>query len=127
MNKVILFAVVLIFIILMDFIFLTLIMKKFYDTQLSSFGRTLRLGSGLIAWALIALGAVVLVLPFAKSYQSAAMYGAIFGLVLYGVYDFSNYAILKDYKLAMTLVDWAWGTFLCTLTSIFAYFCSIRF
>jgi uncharacterized membrane protein len=127
MNKIILFFTVLIFIITMDFIFLNLIMKGFYNTQLASFPRTLRLWSGLIAWALIALGAVVLVMPFAKNYPSAAMYGAIFGLVLYGVYDFSNYAILKDYKLAMTLVDWAWGTFLCALTSIFAFFCSTRF
>jgi uncharacterized membrane protein len=127
MNKIILFFAVFLFIILMDFIFLNLIMKGFYDSQLSSFGRTLRLWSGLIAWALIALGAVVLVLPFAKDFPSAALYGAIFGLVLYGVYDFSNFAILKDYRLAMVLVDWAWGTFLCTLTSIFAYFCSIKF
>ncbi len=122
MNKIILFFLVLIFIIAMDFIFLNLLMKGFYDKQLSSFPRTLRLWSGLIAWALIALGAVIFVIPFAKNYPSAAMYGAIFGLVLYGVYDFSNYAILKNYTLAMTLVDWAWGTFLCTLTSIFAFF-----
>ncbi|MBN2459913.1 DUF2177 family protein [Candidatus Woesearchaeota archaeon] len=122
MNKILLFAIVLVFILILDFIFLGLIMKKFYDAQLSSFGRTLRLGSGLIAWSLIALGAVVLVLPFAKGYQTAALYGALYGLILYGVYDFSNFAILKDYTLAMTLVDWAWGTFLCTMTSIFAYF-----
>ena len=122
MNKIILFFAVLMFIIAMDFIFLNLIMKGFYNNQLASFPRTLRLWSGLIAWALIALGAVIFVIPFAKNYPSAAMYGAIFGLVLYGVYDFSNYAILKNYTLAMTLVDWAWGTFLCTLTSIFAFF-----
>jgi uncharacterized membrane protein len=122
MNKIFLFLLVLAFILAIDFIFLNLIMKGFYDKQLSSFPRTLRLWSGLIAWALIALGLVALVLPFAKTYSTAAMYGAIFGLVLYGVYDFTNYAILKDYKLALTLVDWAWGTFLCTLASIFAFF-----
>jgi uncharacterized membrane protein len=122
MNKIILFFLVLIFIIAMDFIFLNLLMKGFYDKQLSSFPRTLRLWSGLMAWTLIALGAVVLVLPRAQVLPSAVLYGALFGLVLYGVYDFSNYAILKNYTLAMTLVDWAWGTFLCTLTSVFAFF-----
>jgi uncharacterized membrane protein len=106
----------------MDFIFLNLLMKGFYDSQLSSFTRTLRLWSGLIAWALIALGTVVFVVPRAQALPSAVLYGAIFGLVLYGLYDFTNYAILKDYTLAMTLVDLAWGTFLCTLTSVFAFF-----
>jgi uncharacterized membrane protein len=122
MNKILLFFAVLVFIIAMDFIFLNFIMKGFYDKQLSSFPRTLRLWSGLIAWSLIALGAVVLVVPRAQALPSAVLYGAMFGLVLYGVYDFSNYAILKNYTLAMTLVDWAWGTFLCTLTSVFAFF-----
>ena len=110
------------FIIAMDFIFLNLIMKGFYDKQLSPFPRTLRLWSGLVAWALIALGMVVLVIPFAKDIQSAILYGAIFGFVLYGVYDFTNFAILKNYSLALTLVDLCWGTFLCTLASIFAFF-----
>jgi uncharacterized membrane protein len=121
MNKILLFFAVLVFIIVMDFIFLNLIMKGFYNTQLASFARTLRLWSGLIAWALIALGTVVLVVPRVQALPSALLYGALFGLVLYGVYDFSNYAILKNYTLTMTLVDWAWGTFLCTLTSVFAF------
>jgi uncharacterized membrane protein len=121
MNKIILFLIVLAFILAIDFIFLNLVMKGFYDKQLSSFPRTLRLWSGLMAWALIALGVVVLVVPRVENLPSAALYGAIFGLVLYGVYDFSNYAILKNYTLAMTLVDLCWGTFLCTLTSIFSF------
>lgn len=125
MNKITLFFAVLVFIIAMDFIFLNLIMKGFYDKQLASFPRTLRLWSGLIAWALIALGAVVLVVPRVQALPSAVLYGALFGLVLYGVYDFSNYAILKNYTLAMTLVDWAWGTFLCTLTSVFVFFIKV--
>ncbi|HJX05248.1 MAG TPA: DUF2177 family protein [Candidatus Nanoarchaeia archaeon] len=122
MNKVLLFFIVLAFILAVDFLFLTIIMKKFYDTQLKPFSRILRLWAGLIAWALIALGTVILVVPFADKLSTAAVYGAIFGLVLYGVYDFTNFAILKDYKLAITLVDCAWGTFLCTLASVFAFF-----
>jgi len=122
MNKYILFSLVLLFILAVDFVFLTILMKGFYDSQLKAFSRTVRLWSGLAAWALIALGIVVLVIPNTKSYPSAAIYGAIFGLVLYGVYDFSNYAILKDYTIAMTAVDLVWGIFLCTLSSMFAFF-----
>lgn len=122
MNKYILFVVVFLFILAVDFVFLSILMKGFYDSQLKPFSRTLRLWSGMAAWALIALGIVVLVMPNAKSYPSAAIYGAIFGLVLYGVYDFSNYAILKEYTIAMTIVDLAWGTTLCTLSSLFAFF-----
>ena len=36
--------------------------------------------------------------------------GALFGLVVYGVYDFTNYATLRHWPFALTLVDVAWGT-----------------
>jgi uncharacterized membrane protein len=124
MNKILLFFVVFIFILAVDMVFLNFVSKGFYDSQLKDFPRTLRLWSGLAAWLLIALGAVVFILPLAKSYPSAAMYGALFGLVVYGVYDFTNFAIFKNYTLALTLVDLGWGMTLYAVSSVFAFFIS---
>lgn len=39
--------------------------------------------------------------------------GALLGLVIYGVYDLTNYATLTDYPLSYAAADIAWGTFLC--------------
>jgi uncharacterized membrane protein len=34
----------------------------------------------------------------------------LFGLVVYGVYDFTNYSTLRQWPLMLTLADTAWGT-----------------
>lgn len=43
--------------------------------------------------------------------------GALFGLIVYGVFDATNLAIFKDYSWSVGLTDTLWGTFLCGLTS----------
>jgi uncharacterized membrane protein len=40
-------------------------------------------------------------------------WGAVYGLVLYGVYDMSNMAVLEKWTVRMTLADMAWGCLLC--------------
>ena len=39
----------------------------------------------------------------------AAGYGALFGWILFGVYDFTNYSTLKNYPLIFAVVDTLWG------------------
>lgn len=67
-----------------------------------------------IVYILFAFGVVLFIFPLAggSAYQAAA-YGAGLGLIIYGVYDFTLLAIMKDWPLKMAFVDWAWGTFLC--------------
>ena len=40
----------------------------------------------------------------------AAAYGAALGLVIYGVYDFTNFSTLRQWPLLLTFADVAWGT-----------------
>jgi uncharacterized membrane protein len=40
----------------------------------------------------------------------SADYGALFGLVVYGVYDFTNYSTLRQWPFVLTLADLARGT-----------------
>jgi uncharacterized membrane protein len=48
-------------------------------------------------------------MPRAATVSLAAVYGGLFGLVVYGVYDFTNYSTLRQWPFALTLVDVAWG------------------
>jgi uncharacterized membrane protein len=43
----------------------------------------------------------------------------LFGLVIYGVYETTNYAILKKWKWETVLMDTTWGGTLFTLTTYF--------
>jgi uncharacterized membrane protein len=48
-------------------------------------------------------------------------FGALYGLVVYGTYDLTNYSLVKDWPLTITLVDMAWGTFACATVSTWMY------
>jgi uncharacterized membrane protein len=115
------FLVTLIIFLGIDFVWLGLIAKNFYDQQLSAFSRTLNWPAAILTYLLIALGLVLFVLPQVKNNGFQAIYwGAIFGLIVYGVYDLVNLATLADWTLKMTLVDVFWGMFVCGATAYLA-------
>jgi uncharacterized membrane protein len=45
----------------------------------------------------------------------------LFGLITYATYDLTNLATLKDWPLALTVVDLIWGTILASSVSVGTY------
>jgi uncharacterized membrane protein len=45
----------------------------------------------------------------------------LFGIVIYGVYEFTNYAILKRWKWEVVVMDTIWGGILMALTTWVVY------
>ena len=110
----------------LDFTWIGYVMSDFYKTELHSLLKLKADGNldptpwaaGLI-YVLIPLGVVAFVLPRAsQGLWSRLGWGFLFGVVLYGVYDFTNYSLLKEWPLRVALVDIAWGGTLCALTSV---------
>lgn len=57
-----------------------------------------------------------------KSVVFALRHGALFGCVVYGIFNATNYAIFRDYNVHMALLDTLWGTtvyFLVTLVGVY--------
>ncbi|MCE9607068.1 MAG: DUF2177 family protein [Planctomycetia bacterium] len=105
---------------LLDLVWLGLIMKDFYARELGDLARRQagglapRWGAALVVYLLIPTGLVIFASPASDAtWPSAVGRAALFGLVLYGVYDLTNLAILEKWTLRMTLADIAWGTTLC--------------
>lgn len=63
----------------------------------------------------------------AGSWVTAAIYGALFGLMCYGTYDMTNLATLKNWSSTIAVVDMAWGTFLTASAAVTAYLAASRF
>jgi uncharacterized membrane protein len=112
-----------------DLTWLGVLMANFYKTELGSLAR--RSGEALapVWWAaflvyvLIPLGLVLFVLPRVtpESLPGAALgWGFLYGIILYGVYDLTNYSLIDHWPWRMTLVDMAWGGFICAVTSFIA-------
>ena len=100
-----------------DMLWIGFIMRKTYQSYLGPLMRTtngalqVNWSAGIAVWALIVLGAIIFALPraYAASYAITFAWGALYGLVLYGVYDLTNYALLANWPLAMTFIDICWG------------------
>ena len=45
----------------------------------------------------------------------------LLGLVIYGTYETTNYALLKNWKLKTVMIDTLWGGFLFYFTTYFTY------
>lgn len=120
------FLAVLIVIPIIDYIWLGQIMAGFYTDQLREIARISDgkinpvIWSGFVVYILLALGIVFFALPrvgVEDPIWMAFLWGAFLGLVVYGVYDFTNYAILEKYPLAVVFVDFAWGGFVSGLAA----------
>jgi uncharacterized membrane protein len=108
-------------ILLLDFIWLGFVVKDFNLRQLSEIGRIsegkfqIQIWSAVLAYLLMAVSITLFSVPraaVAGTGVEAFLWGAGLGLVVYGIYDMTNLAILKNYPLAFALADLAWGTFL---------------
>lgn len=124
MYKPFLFLAVFTFLILMDYLFLGILAKDFFDQELRPFARAFRLPAALAVWALLALGLLIFVLPLSVSGRWAMIYGALFGFIVYGVFDLTNFAVFRDYSLMMVMADVAWGSALCCMANSLLYYLS---
>ena len=99
----------------LDGVWLGLLMKTFYRDQLAPIVRLANGGiapnwpAALVVYALLGTGIALFVIPRAPTVPLAAVYGALFGLVVYGVYDFTNYSVLRQWPLLLAVADVSWG------------------
>ena len=117
------FGIALVALVALDALWLGLVMKAFYKQQLAPLAR---MADGNLApiwpaaamvYLFLAAGVTLLVLGRARSPLDALALGALLGLVIYGVYDFTNYATLREWPLPLVIVDVMWGTVLCAATA----------
>ena len=55
------------------------------------------------------------------SWKDAVVLGGLFGFFTYATYDLTNMATIKDWPLAIVVVDVLWGACLCTLVAYLSF------
>lgn len=119
--------------VILDGLWLGVVMASFYQRQFQGIGRFGSDGSFAPIWAaalpvyvLLGAGVALFALPRAASLAGAAAWGALLGLVVYGVYDLTNYSTLAGWPLVVTVADMLWGTFACAAVTAALFALSSR-
>lgn len=117
------------FTLVLDYLWLAKLMQGFYLKELGPYARVRGTAIMPVYWAaglvylLIPLGVILFALPRVDPENmvvSSLGWGALFGLVMYGVYDLTNMSTLENWPVRMVWVDICWGCFLCGVTTLFA-------
>ena len=108
-----------------DMVWLGLVAKDFYRSQIGALLKPdVNWTAAIIFYLLFIAGLVVFVISPAIEKGSCAhalLFGALFGLVCYATYDLTNLAVAKDWPLLVTIVDLAWGAVLAASVSGVTY------
>ena len=98
-----------------DFIYLNII-KDLFNNQIKLVQGTkpaLNILGGILCYILLILGLNYFILNKNKSIFDAFLLGCI----IYGVYETTNYALLKNWQITTVIIDTLWGGILFALTT----------
>ena len=105
----------------LDYIWLGIFASNLYKKELGGFLRLSGDAMEPIVWAALLVyvaipaGIVLFALPRVSPDSligSSLLWGALYGLVVYTIYDMTNYSLLRDWPLRVSLIDICWGVFL---------------
>ena len=61
-----------------------------------------------LCYIVIIIGVYMFVVKKTTSVKEGMIYGFVYGLILYAVFDFTNLAIFKDFSLRTAVIDILW-------------------
>lgn len=109
-----------------DMVWLGMVARTFYRDQIGFLmAPSVNWLAAFLFYLLFIVGILVfVVLPGLKSgsTRDTLLKAALFGLITYATYDLTNLATVKDWPVAITIIDMIWGTFLASATTAASFF-----
>lgn len=125
MGNIKMFFVALIVFLVIDLFWLGVVAKNLYAKHLGDLmTKQVNWVAAFIFYAIFIIGLVFFVLTPALEKQQvsyALIVGAFYGLITYATYDLTNLATLKNWPIAITIIDLIWGVTLSMTTSGVSY------
>jgi steroid 5-alpha reductase family enzyme/uncharacterized membrane protein len=118
---------------ILDGIWLGYLLQDFYIKETKHIALIVGNSWQPVMWAVvgvyfcIALGIFIFAIKRSTSSIESFFYGSIFGLIGYGIYEFTNIALLKDWPIDMALIDIIWGPILCGTSAFLTKFIMDKF
>jgi uncharacterized membrane protein len=107
----------------LDAIWLTLMGPSYRDVMGDMLAANVRLAPAVAFYVLDMLGLMIFVARPGTRHGAAwvVAHGALFGLFTYATYDLTNYSVLKNWNLTLTIEDIVWGMVISTIVSLVAW------
>ena len=126
MKFLIAYLVAAIVFLVIDYLWLGILMKDYFQSQLSHLmAEEVNLSIAALFYLFYAAGIVFLCINPALDdggWSKALINGAVLGFLAYGAYDVTNAATLRDWPMMMSVIDVTWGTALTAVSSVAGYF-----
>lgn len=105
---------------LLDFLWLGVLSSNFYAQQFGSLLGETNWFAVIVLYPIL-IGGVVYFAAYPaalkRSATTATLQGALFGFIVYATYDLTNLAVVRDWPVVASIVDIAWGTFICAVVA----------
>jgi uncharacterized membrane protein len=104
---------------ILDAIMLSLVMKPLFTAHIGPLmAEPIRLAPAALFYAAYVAGLLYLVsLPALREGAPLLLPAAVIGAMAYGTYEFTSYAIMRDWHWTMVVTDTAWGTVLTAVSA----------
>ncbi len=119
MNRyVVLYLATLFVMVPIDFLFLGIVAKGFFTSQVGDMLGEIRLAPAILFYLLYVVGIMMFVSASATATrQSALLYGAMFGFFCYATFELTSLSLLKHWTWPVVLLDVAWGSFVTAVSA----------
>ena len=122
-NEIKIFFIILVSVLLLDGIMLFFLHSKWNDTITNIQGESLSIRNKafpVIAYILIVLGIRIFVYPYfvLGDIKMGIIMGLVWGVITYGIFDFTNLSLFKNYPIGLAIFDTIWGGILAALTGL---------
>jgi uncharacterized membrane protein len=117
-RYVILYLATLFVIVPIDFLFLGVVAKSFFTSQVGDMLGEIKLAPAILFYLLYVVGILIFVNgPSGATWQSTLLYGALFGLSCYATFDLTSLSLLRHWTWPVAIVDVSWGSFVTAVSS----------
>jgi uncharacterized membrane protein len=102
----------------LDFLFLGVVARDFFTSQVGNMLGELKLVPAALFYLIYVVGVLVFVSGSPSStWQSTLLFGALFGFFCYATFDLTSLALLRNWSWAVAVVDVSWGAAVTAVSS----------
>jgi uncharacterized membrane protein len=117
-RYIVLYLATLIVMVPIDLVFLGLVAKGFFTSEVGDMLGEIRPLPAVLFYLLYVVGILVFVSGGREvTFQSALLYGALFGLFCYATFELTSLSILKHWTWRVAAVDVGWGSLMTAVSA----------